>query len=403
MLSSNHLASAPQKIRIAHIVGEITPAGKEMGIVKLVKHLDKERFDCLIIALNEIRTFGMMNLDHLNIISLNKKPGNDWRIPLKLYRTLKNHHVDVVHTHSWGTLVEGILGAKLAGTPVIIHGEHGSFPKRWYQKRIQGVLWRFSDKLLSVSGELKERLSDTIRFPLNQIDVILNGVNEENFFPSGLLREQFRNEFNFSREDFIVGNIGRFSAVKNHHMLLLAAAELIKGGEIVHIALVSRGRKEQELMELSRSLGIAEFTHFLGFQSNINLILNGFDILALTSRSEGCSNVIQEAMFCQKPIIATNVGGNPELIENNDSGLLVENNNHRELAEKIHYLKQHPNIREMLGRNARSAALKKFTLKKMVESYENLYIEEFTKKQPVTGINSNGRNARTGQNLKLKE
>lgn len=403
MLSSNHLASAPQKIRIAHIVGEITPAGKEMGIVKLVRNLDKERFQCLIIALNEIRTFGMMDLDHLNIVSLNKRPGNDWRLPLKLYRTLRQHQIDVVHTHSWGTLVEGILGAKLAGTPVIIHGEHGSFPKRWYHKRIQGAMWRSSDKLLSVSGELKKRLSETIGFPLNQIDVILNGVNEEKFFPSDSLREEFRKEFNFSREDFIVGNVGRFSAVKNHRMLLLAAAELIKGGETVRIALVSRGRKEQELRALSHSLGIAEFTHFLGFQSNINLILNGFDILALTSRSEGCSNVIQEAMFCQKPIIATNVGGNPELIANNHSGLLVEDNNYRELAEKIHYLKQHPNIREMLGRNARSAALEKFTLKKMVESYENLYMEEFAKKLPVAGINFNGRNSRNSQNLNAKE
>lgn len=380
MLSSNHLASMPQKIRIAHIVDEITPAGKEMGIVKLIKNLDKERFDCCIIALNEVRTFGVMNLDHLNIISLNKKPGNDWRIPFKLYRMLKKHQVDIVHTHSWGTLVEGTIGAKLARIPVMIHGEHGSFPERWYQKQIQRTLWRFSNKLLSVSGELKRRLSETIPFPLNRIEVILNGVNEKMFFPSDMLREQFRNEFNFSRDDFIVGTIGRFSEVKNHRMLLLAAAELIKQGEVVHIVLVSRGRKERELKDFSRSLGIADFTHFPGFQSNINLILNGFDIFALTSRSEGCSNVIQEAMFCRKPIIATDVGGNPELIKNGQSGMLVKDNNHLELAEKIRYLKCHPNIREMLGKNARLTALKKFTLKKMIESYENLYMEEFYKK-----------------------
>jgi len=383
-----------QKIRVAHIVDEITPAGKEMGIVKLAKNLDKERFDCFIIALNEVRTFGVMNLDHLNVISLNKKPGNDWRIPLKLYRTLKRHQVDIVHTHSWGTLVEGIIGAKLARIPVIIHGEHGSFPERWYQKRIQRTLWRFSDKLLSVSGELKRRLSETIRFPLNRIEVILNGVNEKMFFPSDLLREKFRNEFNFSRDDFIVGTIGRFSEVKNHRMLLLAAAELIKQGEVVHIVFVSRGRKEQELKDFSHSLGIAEFTHFSGFQSNINLILNGFDIFALTSRSEGCSNVIQEAMFCRKPIIATDVGGNSELITNDQSGLLVKDNNHLELAEKIRYLKRHPNIREMLGKNARLTALKKFTLKKMIESYEDLYMEEFYKKQPVTGSVSSRKNVR---------
>jgi glycosyltransferase involved in cell wall biosynthesis len=339
----------------------------------------------------------------LNITSLNKKPGNDWRMPLKLYRVLKEHNIDIVHTHSWGTLVEGVLGARLARIPVIIHGEHGSFPERWYQRQIQRILWGSADKLLSVSGELKKRLSESIRFSQNRIEVILNGVEEEKFFPSKSLREQFRKEFSFSGEDFIVGIVGRFSEVKNHRMLLLATAELIKQGEIIHIALVSRGRKEQELKEFSHSLGIAEFIHFLGFQSDVNMILNGFDIFALTSRSEGCSNVIQEAMFCQKPIIATNVGGNPELIENNYSGLLVEDNNHLELAEKIHYLKHHPNIREMLGKNARLTALKKFTLKKMVESYEDLYMKEFYKKQLVTEANSGREIARNPHDSNTKE
>lgn len=371
------------RIRLAHIVDEITPAGKETGIVKLARSLNPARFECLIVALSGIQAFGVMNLEGLDIVSLDKNQGNDWLLPLRLTNLFKNRRIDIVHTHSWGTLAEGVIAAKLAGVPGIIHGEHGSFPGSWRRRQAQKILWRFPDRLLSVSRDLRSRLSDTVGFPEERIEVILNGVDEERFFPCETLGKQFRKDFNFLPGDFIVGTVGRFSAVKNQRMLLLAAAELIGQGEIVHVALVSKGHLERELKELSRSLGIPQFVHFLGFQSDVNKVLNGFDIFALTSVSEGCSNVIQEAMFCAKPVIATHVGGNPELIEDNRSGLLVESNNSLQLAEKIRFLKHHPAARERLGENARQRALKNFTLKKMIRAYEELYLQEYFRKKII--------------------
>ena len=371
------------KARLAHVVDEITPAGKEMGIIKLAQHLNRERFDCLIVALSGIQDFGVLNLEGLNIISLNKKEGNDWLLPFRLRKIFKERQIHIVHTHSWGTLAEGVIGARLARVPVIIHGEHGSFRQGWKQLQAQKILWRFPDILLSVCGDLKNRLCESAGLPEQRIQVILNGVEEGRFYPSESLRRQFRREFGFSGEDFIVGTVGRFSKVKNQRMLLLTAAELIRQGETVHIALVSKGHQEQELKELGKSLGISQFVHFLGFQSDVCKVLNGFDLFALTSFSEGCSNVIQEAMFCAKPVIATNVGGNPELIEDQHSGLLVESNNPVQLAEKIRFLKHHPDIREKLGENARQRALKNFTLKKMIRAYEDLYMKTYFKKQSV--------------------
>jgi sugar transferase (PEP-CTERM/EpsH1 system associated) len=384
MESSNQLSNTEQKIRIAHVVDEVTPAGKETGIVKLLNHLTPQRFESYIFALKGTRSFGIMDIENLNIIALNKKNGNDWRIPLKLYKLLKRYHIDIVHTHSWGTLVEGIFGAKLAGIPIIIHGEHGSFPLRWHQRQAQRLLWRLPYTVLSVSNDLKRRLSGTIPFPEKRIRVIPNGVKEEQFFPSGALRKEFRSTFNFAKDDFVVGTVGRFSEVKNQQMLIRAAAALIQRGEKIQVVLVSKGRMEGFLKELSGLLGVKKNIHFLGFQSHINMILNGFDIFVLTSLSEGCSNVIQEAMFCQKAIIATNVGGNPELIEDFYSGLLVESSNHVQLAEKILYLKNNAGLRVKLGKKAREKAMQHFTLTKMVQEYENLYIEAFYKRRSGT-------------------
>lgn len=371
-----------KKLRIVHVVNEISPAGKEIGIIKLAKNLPAERFTSIIISLSGTYSFGILDLQEVEILSLGKKNGNDWSIPFRLSEIMRERQADIVHTHSWGTLAEGLLGAKLARIPVFIHGEHGSFPQGWKHRIAQRLLWRRADRVLAVSGELGDRMAAATGFPRERVRVILNGVNDAAFFPSPALREEFRGRFGFSADDFIVGAIGRFSEVKNQRMLLLAAAELIRRGERLHIALVSRGKKEQELRQLSSSLGIAPFTHFLGFQNHVNLALNGFDVFALTSLSEGCSNVIQEAMFCSRAVIATRVGGNPELIEDGVSGLLVESNDHRQLAEKILLLKGDNDLRTRLGENARRVALEKFPLRRMIREYETLYLEAYRQKRP---------------------
>lgn len=371
-----------RKLHIIHVVNEIAPAGKELGIIKLVKNLPARRITSTIISLSGTYSFGILDLQGVEVISLGKKEGNDWRIPFRLAETMRECRADIVHTHSWGTLLEGLLAAKLARIPVLIHGEHGTFPQGWKRRMVQRLLWRQADQVLAVSRELAERMADTIEFPRERVRVILNGVDETVFFPSPALREEFRYRFGFSADDFIVGTIGRFSEVKNQKMLLLAAAELVRRGERLYIVLVSGGKKEPELRQLSSSLGIASFTHFLGFQQNINMILNGFDVLALTSLSEGCSNVIQEAMFCAKAVVATRVGGNPELIEDAFSGLLVESNNDLQLAEKIQLLKQDSNLRKRLGENARRVALEKFPLRRMIQEYERLYQEAYRQKRP---------------------
>jgi len=370
-----------KKLRVAHVVNEISPAGKEIGIIKLVKNLPAERITSIIISLSGTYSFGILDLQGVEIISLGKKNGNDWSIPFRLSEIMRERQADIVHTHSWGTLAEGLLGAKLARIPVFIHGEHGSFPQGWKHRIAQRLLWRRADRVLAVSGELGERMAAATGFPRERIRVILNGVDEAAFFPSPALREEFRGRFGFSADDFIVGAVGRFSEVKNQQMLLLAAAELIRRGERLQIALVSRGKKEQELRQLSSALGISPFTHFLGFQNDVNLALNGFDVFTLTSLSEGCSNVIQEAMFCGKAIIATGVGGNPELIEDGFSGLLVQSNNYRQLAEKILLLKRDGGLQTRLGENARRIALGKFPLSRMIREYETLYREAYQQKR----------------------
>ncbi len=369
------------KIRIAHLINYLAPAGKEIGILKLLHNLDQTIFDSTLIVLNKTHTSEVLNLKKIKLIKLDQGEGNNIKLPFQLSKLFKQHRFDIVHTHSWGTLIEGIVGAKLAGVPVIIHGEHGTFPRQVPHRYIQPLFWRMTNRVLSVSGDLGKTLSVVTGFPIDKIDVILNGVNETKFYPSQKLKLDFRREFNFSGDDFIIGAVGRLTGVKNQAMLLRAAKEVIRRGEKIQVVLVGGfavgDDKEAELKQLVSDSGISQFVHFAGFRKHINMFYNGFDVFTLTSLSEGCSNVIQEAMFCGKPVIATNVGGNPELVRDNYTGFLVESNNHIQLAERILALKRNTRLRKDMGQKARQYSRKHFSLTQMINAYHRIYLEEY--------------------------
>jgi len=367
-------------IRIVHIVTQIAPAGKEIGLLKLIESMNPEKFMSQIVVLNRVEFIESVNINRGLIIDLKLGKGNHPGLPVILAKVFRKNKIDVVHTHSWGTLIEGIMGAKIAKVPIIIHGEHGTFPEKFPHRRIQPIFWGMADRVLSVSKLLRNKLSRVTKFPEEKIDVILNGVNSGKFFPSKKLRGQFRKSFNFSAEDFIVGTVGRLTPVKNQAMLIRAAALLYEQKMHIQVVFIGNGELREELANLADSLGISENVHFLGFQENVNLFLNGMDVFTLTSFSEGCSNVLQEAMFVGKGIIATNVGGNPEMIKDRDTGFLVESNNHYQLAERIKKFIFSPQILNEMSGNARKFANTNFSLEKMVSEYENLYLQEMQKK-----------------------
>ena len=368
------------KIRIVHLVNHLTPNGKEMGIIKLLTHIDKSLFENAIFVLRSIVYLNEDDLNHLDIICLNKKDGNDVLLPFKLAHWFNNYKPDIVHTHSWNTLVEGIFAAKMCRVPIIIHSEHGTFPEFRLHRYLQRLFWKNSDLVISVSDNLKDKLARTIRFDRDRIHVIRNGVEANKFYSSAELRESFRKLFGFSSDDFIVGTVGRLDEVKNHQMLIRSASELRNKGESIHFVLVGDGEKRFELQELVNHLNVQKYVHFLGYQKDVNLMLNGMDVFTLTSFSEGCSNVIQEAMFAGKPVIATNVGGNPELVKSDLNGYLIESNDHNGLAEKIMGLKKYPEVQAKLSRNALSFSAEYFSLKTMIDRYAEIYLKLYREK-----------------------
>ncbi|MGH1362023.1 MAG: glycosyltransferase [Calditrichia bacterium] len=379
------MITTDKKLHVAHLVNYLGPAGKERGIMKLIDNIDSERFDNTIVCVNAIREHAGMDYSRFRIINLDMPLGNNFQLPFVLKKLFKEEKFDIVHTRSWGTLLEGVMGAKLAGAPVVIHGEHGTFPEKWPHTLLQNMFWRWADQMVTVSAELGKRLSGSTGFPFERMQHLLNGVDDSLFFTDDKLRFEFRQRFNFEEDDFVVGTIGRFYPVKNHPMLYRAAKRLKDRGEKIKLAIVGGTTSplwQKQVEDLIAELDIGDVVNLLGFHQEVNMMLNGMDIFALTSFSEGCSNVIQEAIFAGVPVIATEVGGNPELVQHNKTGMLVPSDDDEALADRILELKNDSARRFELRDKALENARENFSLRSMIERYENLYISTYSKKFP---------------------
>jgi len=372
------------KIKVAHLVNLLSAAGKEIGIVKLLNGLPQDQFESILIVFD--RVYDALNLDvtRTQVIELKKKPGNDPLLPVKLIRLFRQLKVDIVHTHAWGTLLEGVLAARLAKVPVVIHGEHGSFYRDWKRRMVQKFVFKRTDYLLSVSDVLARDLSTTIGIPYERFFTILNGVDTEVFAPNPQKREQLRKTYGLSPQTIVLGTVGRPMKVKNQPLMIKALHVLKNRYKHLKLMLIGDTPRESmyhELVELTKSLQLTDDVIFAGHQSDVAGYLNAFDIFLLTSFSEGCSNVIQEAMAVGLPVVASRVGGNPELIRHGQTGLLFESDNVASLVQQVELLIEDVRKREELGLAARQDVLERFSLQKMIENYRNFYLNAVKNKR----------------------
>lgn len=367
-----------KQIRVAHLVNFMSPAGKEMGIVKLLNGMDNKRFKGYLIVFDKIWDTLALDTDKSTLIAINKKRGNDFGLPARLAKILKKEKIDIVHTHSWGTLVEGVLGAKMARCPVVIHGEHGTFFSTGKRKWVQQVFWRWSDYLLSVSEILARKLENATGLAENSFYPILNGVDMQKFKPDTDARKKVRAEFKIDDTTIVIGTVGRTMKVKNHP-LMIRAAKILKDKHIDFKMIIvgdsPMHNDRDALLHLIDTLDVGAYVEMPGKRTDIADLLNAFDIFLLPSYSEGCSNVIQEAMAVGLPVVATDVGGNPELVLDNKTGYLFPSDDANICADELERLILDKELRDKFGLASLSEARSRFSLKAMIDNYQNFYLK----------------------------
>jgi len=370
---------------VVHIIHRLAVGGLENGLVNLINIIPPDRYRHMIICLKDATDFRERISDkNVHIYCLNKNDGNDFNMFYRLYRLLCDIRPDIVHTRNISTL-ECQLPALFSGVRRRVHGEHGWDIYDPFGNNLKyQLLRRFSrpiiDFYIPLSLQLKLYLTKKIGIPESQIRHIKNGVDTDIFKPIKLNIQLFRErQFSGVNNLFIIGTVGRMHGVKDQMTLVNAFLKLLEikpeAKSFVRLVMIGDGPLRQQSISTLSASGVADLAWLPGERNDIADILNAFDIFVLPSTAEGISNVILEAMATGLPVVATSVGGNPELVADYESGRLVEHGNPLKLAEIFAYYIDKPDILKAHGAMGLLKVRSEYSIDVMANGYLAVYDE----------------------------
>ncbi len=351
-------------MKVLHVVNSLAMGGLENFVVELTKNLPQvDHYVACLTGKGEL-------FDDIDgcayFLDVPKK--TSIRTFYSLWKLMSDLKVDIVHTHNQGPQFYGAIAAKLRGLPVV-HTKHGrnlsNFGKRKYLDRISSL---FTDKIVTVSEDIRRLCVEQLRIPEKKVSVILNGIDTNKFCSQVRPARQ-------ESEPFIIGTVARLSPEKNQ-ACLLRAAKVLKDNQLnFKVQIVGDGPLKENLNALSMQLVLEKHVEFLGLRRDIPEILNHFDLFVLPSFTEGISLTLLEAMSCQLPVVATRVGGNCEIIDDGKDGFLVPSDDHLELANVLSgcISDEKKYLLDEVGKQSRLKIISQFSLDIVVGRYLSLY------------------------------
>ncbi len=287
---------------------------------------------------------------------------------------LKKEKVDIVLTYHFCSDIWGCIFAHLAGVKLVVSNRRdmGFWRKSWHTLAYR-MIQHWINKIIVVSHSVKEIVKKTENVPDDKIQVIYNGIDLSENGPPSTPVVSLKKQLGINMDEPVVMHVANFKTVKGHDYLLEAMVSVVKSVPKVKLVLIGEDEMNGRLQNLAVQLGIDKNLLFLGKRDDVQNLLPMADICVLPSLSEGMSNAILEYMKWGKPVIATQVGGNPELIEEGRSGLLVPPRNSQSLGMAMIHLLRDPFLCRQMGKNARKRVEEIFTIEKMVQNYEQLF------------------------------
>lgn len=370
---------------IAHVVFRFDYGGLENGVVNVVNGLPEGLFRHAIIALTDASDFQRrIRRQDVSVHTLNKRAGKDPASYMRLFRLLRQLRPAIVHTRNLGTL-DCTLVARLAGVPSRIHGEHGwdtydpDGTNRKY-RALRRMLNPTIDRFVTVSSELEQWLVQNVGIRAAKVQRICNGVNTDDFRPRTSRERPSLPAERFPPESIVVGSVTRFTEIKDPLNLVrgFIAARREPHGAPLRLLMVGDGALRAPAQAMLDEAGEAANAWLPGSRDDVAALLREMDVFALSSRREGISNTVLEAMASGVPVVASATGGNLELIEDGRTGMLVPAADSQAIARALLSYAADDGMRAQHGRAARVRAEKEYSLRRMLTDYENLYRAQCT-------------------------
>lgn len=369
---------------IVHLVHRLDVGGMENGLVNLINHLPPGRYRHAIVCMTESSDFARrIARADVAIHALHKRPGKDPAVYLRLWHLLRRLRPDIVHTRNLATL-EGMLPAALAGVPGRVHGEHGRDVHdldntrrryRWLRRAYRPFVQRY----VALSSELDVYLRTAVGVPAARVTRIYNGVDGACFHPPAGARAPLPPEGFAAPGMMVIGSVGRMETVKDPLNLARAFLLLLErrphARANLRLAMVGDGPLRMEVEALLHRGGAGDLVWLPGARDDVPVLLRGLDVFVLPSLAEGISNTILEAMASARPVVATRVGGNPELLVEEETGLLVPRGDSAALAEALGRYLDDPALARRHGTAGRRRVERAFSLERMVTAYADVYDE----------------------------
>lgn len=301
----------------------------------------------------------------LMTVDLRTKSELSPKIYLNLFRLKKyifHNRIEMIHANTRITQVMGRLLQKLTGA-AYVSTCHGFFRPRLFRK----MFGAWGERVIAVSPPVKEHLLKDFSVDENRICLIENGIDLEQFTPAESARKRkIRKQLGYTNE-ILIGLIARFSGVKGQDILIQAMPPVVKKFPDAHLLLIGHGKEENNLKQWVERLSLKDRVHFHPVIAKTADMLAMLDIVACPSRNEGLGLSIMEAQAMGLPVVATRVGGIPGLIQNGETGLLVDPEDSSSLSAALMRLCGDPDLRMRLGHYARQWASANYSSERMTE------------------------------------
>ena len=384
-----------EPVKVLRVIARLNVGGPALHVAYLTEGLAERGYDTTLVAgslahgeesmahVARQRGARIVTLPHL---ARQVSPLNDLLAVRHLAKLIRTERPQILHTHTAKAGAVGRVAALLAGDarpPIVVHTFHGHVLRGYFNplatlafRTLERWLASVTTRLIAVSPEVRDDLVRLGVAPREKFVVIRLGIQlDERVGTDDTARRETRRRLGVSPESFVVGWVGRMTAVKRTDDVLLAFKGVIDRGVDAWLCLIGDGPDRQRLERRAHELGIAKRCLFVGYQNDVAPYYEAIDALLLPSANEGTPVSVIEALAAERPTVATRVGGVPDVVREGVDGYLVDVGDADTLAARLVELAGDPDKRDAMGREGRRRVLERYAVDRLVDDIDQLYRE----------------------------
>ena len=388
-----------EPVRILRAIARLNMGGPALNVSYLTKGLDEKGYSTTLAAGRLARgedsmafVAEEMGVCVLPIPAMHREvsPFYDPLAVSRMLQVIRRIRPHILHTHTAKAGAVGRAAALLAGTarpPVIVHTYHGHVLRGYFDpvrtqffRETERALARHTTRLVAVGPEVRDDLVEMDVAPFEKFSVIRLGIDLESRVLDDGRRGEYRQLFGVPEERFVVGWIGRMTGIKRVSDVLMSFKRLLDSGVDATLCMVGDGPDRVPAERDAKELGIAKSVLWTGYQRDVSPYYSMFDTLVLPSANEGTPVVAIEALAGGCPVVATRVGGVPDVVDDGEDGVLVEVGDVDAIAEALALLARDPELRRRMGERGRELVVPRYRVERLIDDVDSLYRELLSEK-----------------------